>query len=382
MPPIYLDFNRTAPMAPSVLAAMEPYWITHAMLPSQQHPAAKAIAEALESSRERVATLMGCEPFEVIFTSGGTESNNLAILGRPDIASCESNSGQHILVDPACSSAISPVMSQLAQQGFEVELLPCNADGVIESDAIRSSIRSTTCLCCIAVASGITGVIQPVHEIASQCRDAGVSVHLDAVDAAGKLELIARSLPVDTMSISGHKLYGPKGSGALYVRRGTRLQSLMQGELREMGLRPGSENVPAWIGLGVAAMLASHAGNELHGMMDEHIRNLVVGLQAALPSSQRETIRWIGEDSPRMPGTAVLDIGMNAGRIQQLCDDLVFSTSDSCDPPDEMARALFATGMTQESIPRCMRISTGWTTSSDQIDAAVVSLASAIERCI
>ncbi len=249
---IYLDFNRTTPMAPSVLEAMQPYWCTHFMLPGQEHPHAQAVAEALEHAREGLALLAGCESFEIVFTSGGTEANNLAILGT-----LSRKDPGHLLVTSLEHDSVLGAVASLATKGWEIETVSCGNDGIVDPDYFGSRIQPQTQLACVQLANPILGTIQPVREIADICHNRGVSLHCDATQAFGKVPVDVSQLRADTVAISGHKFYGPKGSGAIYVRRGLHLSPISYGEPREMGLRPGAENIPACIGLGAAATLAA-----------------------------------------------------------------------------------------------------------------------------
>ncbi|MEM0925775.1 MAG: aminotransferase class V-fold PLP-dependent enzyme, partial [Planctomycetota bacterium] len=248
---LYLDYNRTTPLAPSVLEAMQPYWATHYLLPGQEHAHAFAVSEALERARESIAEMAGCESFEIVFTSGGTEANNLAILGL--LGTVEPG---HVLVSQLEHESVLGPLRGLRDPRWEIETIPCESDGTVEPLTVEAMLREDTRLVCLQGANAIVGTIQEVREVADRCHNRGICLHCDATQMFGKIPVDLRQLRADTVAISGHKFYGPKGAGAIYVRRGLKLDPITFGEPREMGLRPGAENIPGCIGLGAAAELA------------------------------------------------------------------------------------------------------------------------------
>ncbi|QDT06112.1 Cysteine desulfurase [Rubripirellula lacrimiformis] len=367
-PVIYLDFNRTTPMAPSVVEAMKPYWLTHFMLPGQEHPHAQAVAEALENAREGVAILAGCEPFEVVFTGGGTEANNLGILGGVD----RSERG-HVLVSTLEHDSVLGATAHLAELGWEVESVPCDSNGLVDPESLGRAIRSTTRLACVQLANPVLGTIQPVREIADICHSRGVSLHCDATQAFGKMPVDVTELRADTVSVSAHKFYGPKGSGALYVRRGLSLRPISFGEPREMGLRPGAENIPGCIGLGAAASLAGRCAGDVAASIGDLRDHFAYGLLSSLG----DRARILCLDSPRLPNTIAIEMPGDAKRIQRAARQLAIATAQSDTPPDETTRALRAIGMSGAQVGRTIRLSLGWTSSRDQVDRAIELLADA-----
>ncbi len=368
MPLIYLDYNRTTPLAPSVLEAMQPYWSTHFMLPGQEHPHAQVISEALEQAREGVSLLAGCDPFELVFTSGGTEANNLAILGN--LAKKEVG---HLLVSELEHDSVLRAIQSLSGDAWQIETVPCDPSGVMDPDRFASRLRDDTRLTCLQLANPVLGTLQPVREVADICHNRGVPLHCDATQAFGKIPVDVAQLRADTVAISGHKFYGPKGSGAIYVRRGLHLSPITFGEPREMGLRPGPENVPGCVGLGAAASLAGRCSADAVGNLSELRDRFVDGLHQVFSPQ----LRVLCEDSPRLPNTITIEMPGEAKRIQRAARQLVVATAQSDDPPDEITRALRAIGRTDAEIKRTIRISLGWTTSRDQIDRAVDMLAEA-----
>ena len=367
---IYLDFNRTTPTAPSVQEAMQPYWGHHFYLPNQQHPLAQAIHESLEQARESVSFLVGCDAFEVVFTGSGTEANNLAILG----ATQEQSSG-HILVAAIEHDSVILAAQSLARRGWQMESVPCDQFGRIDPDSVAERLRDETVLVCVQLANPVMGTVQPIRQIADVCHKRGVRLHCDATQAFGKIAVDAVTLGVDTMSISGHKFYGPRGSGALYLRGGLKLSPIAYGETREMGLRPGPENVPAWIGMGVAASLVSRCIDEVEASFQELHERFVSGL--------RSSLRGVGfagnEDVLGLPNTLCVELPAAASKVQGIARQLVVRSPESGSLSDEMTRVLTAAGRSSSQVVRTMQVSLGWTTSREQIDRAVEMLADACE---
>ena len=367
---IYLDYNRTTPLAPSVHEAMQPYWMTHFMLPTQEHSHAQAVGEALENAREGLAAMAGCQPFETVFTSGGTESNNLAILGITQ----ESVPG-HLLIGSLEHDSVQRTAQQLRSRGWDVESVPSGPNGVIAPDAVESRLRDNTRLACFQLANPILGTIQPIREIADLCHNRGVHLHCDATQAFGKIPVDVAQLRADTASISGHKFYAPKGSGAIYVRRGLNLPAIMHGEPREMGVRPGAENVPGCVGLGAAAGLAARCTSDASATLYELREHFINGLKSTLDPSPI----ILCEDALRLPNTVAVEMPAGAKQIQRSARQLVFGTARSESPPDEMTRALRAIGRTDSQIGRTLHFSLGWTTSREQIERAIELLADACD---
>jgi cysteine desulfurase len=368
--PIYLDFNRTTPLAPSVLEAMQGYWTQHFLLPGQEHPQARAVAESLEYARESIATLMGCEAFEIVFTGSGTESNNLAVLG----AAGRFREG-HMIVSALEHESICNTALALRKLGWRVETVPLGPDGVVDPQRVQDLLCADTQLVCIQAANPIVGTIQPVREIADLCHSQGIAVHCDATQSFGKMPLAISDLHADSVSLSGHKFYGPKGTGALYVRRGYPLTPILYGECREMGLRPGAENVPGWIGLGAAAMLASRCSEEASVAMASLRDHLATSLRSLI----HQDLMVLCESSPRLSNTLTIELPVEAKQVQRVARELIFATAMSATPADEMTRCLSAIGRNELQIGRTIRLSIGWTTSREQIDRTVEVFAEAVE---
>ncbi|QDV83470.1 cysteine desulfurase family protein [Planctomycetes bacterium TBK1r] len=369
---IYLDFNRTTPLAPSVLEAMQPYWSTHYMLPGQEHAHAHAVGEALEGARESIAAMAGCESFEIVFTSGGTEANNLAILGL--LGAAEPG---HVLVSQLEHESVLGPLSGLPTRDprWTIETIPCQPSGIISPLTVEAMLRPDTRLVCLQGANAIVGTIQPVREVADRCHNRGICVHCDATQMFGKVPVDVKHLRADTVAISGHKFYGPKGSGAIYVRRGLQLDPITFGEPREMGLRPGAENIPGCIGLGAAASLAERYCVEANDQLAELRDHFVDHLSEQLSSPPLVLCK----PSPRLPNTVALELPGDARRIHESARELALATAQANSPPDEFTRSLRAIGRNDSQIGRTLRVSLGWTTSNEQVERAAGLIAEAFD---
>ena len=252
---IYMDHAATTPVAPEVLEAMIPYFTDFYGNASSLHSFGREAKEAIEDARRKIADLINAEPSEIYFTSGGTESDNLALKG---ITWRNRKLGCHILTSSIEHPAILEVCKTLAKQDFDVTYLPVTKEGLVELTSLESAIRKDTILISIMHANNEIGTIQPLHEIGEIAKERNIYFHSDGVQTVGKIPIDVKSLGVDALSISGHKLYGPKGIGVLYVQNGVKIESIQQGGGHESGLRSGTENVPGIVGLGRAAELAKN----------------------------------------------------------------------------------------------------------------------------
>jgi len=371
--PIYLDFNSTTPLAPSVLESMQRYFTQHYLLPCQEHAEARAVAESLTGAREQVASLLGCDAFEIVFTGGGTEANNLAILGFA-LPHQKTRRNCHVIVSALEHESVSATVDSLAGSGWSVTVVSPGSDGIVNPERIEDAITDSTALVCVQAANPVFGTLQPIREIADCCHSRGIALHCDATQLFSKMHVDIADLRADTVAISGHKFYGPKGTGALYVRRGFPLSAVMFGESREMGLRPGAENVPGWVGLGVAAALASRCVDEAEVAMRRLRDHMADAIRELMPSAV-----VLCEASPRLPNTLAIQLPVDAKSVQRAARELIFAIAQSETPPDEITRCLRAIGKSKADIRKVVRFSIGWTTSRDQIDRAVEILAGAIE---
>ncbi|HOS44408.1 MAG TPA: IscS subfamily cysteine desulfurase, partial [Armatimonadota bacterium] len=331
-PSVYLDHAATTPVAPEVLEAMLPYYRECWGNPSSIHGFGRQAAEGVQAARERVAALLGATPNEIIFTSGGTEADNLAIFGA---ALAKEGKGKHLLTSAVEHHAVSHATAALEKRGWEVTYLPVDGGGRVDPEAVRAALRPDTVLVTIMHANNEVGTVQPIAEIGALCRDAGVWLHTDAVQSVGHIPTPVGELHADMLSLSGHKLYGPKGVGALYLRKGVRIKPLFYGGGHERNLRSGTENVPGIVGLGRAAELA------MAEMAGEAARQaalrdkLIDGILARIPDSFAT-----GSREHRLPNNASVSIKYIEGEAQLLRLDAVgiaassgsACTSGSLDP--------------------------------------------------
>ncbi|MBI4461116.1 MAG: cysteine desulfurase, partial [Acidobacteria bacterium] len=251
---LYFDHNATTPVAPEVLEAIMPFLCEEYGNASSIHRLGQRARAAVERARGQVAALIHCEPNEIVFTSGGTESDNLAILG---VARASSLPKKHVIASAIEHHAVLRSCQALEREGMAVTYLPVSAEGFVEPEQVRKALRPETVLISIMHANNEVGAVQPLAEIAAIAREAGILFHTDAVQSTGKIPVDVKRLGADLLSLSAHKLYGPKGVGALYVRQGVSLQPVLFGGHKEMDPRPGTENVAAIVGLGAAAELAA-----------------------------------------------------------------------------------------------------------------------------
>ena len=289
---IYLDYNATTPIAPSVVEAMQPFLTEHHGNPSSSHSLGRACQEAVAAAREQMAMLLGCDEFEIVFTSCGTESNNLALKGL--LMDELPLTRGHLIISAIEHPAIVEPARFLARCGFDVTTVGCDSSGLVDPDDIDAAMRSDTRLVSIMHANNETGVVQPIRDISAICRRRDVLLHTDAAQSIGKLHVAVEELGVDLLTVAGHKLYAPKGIGALYVRRGTPLAPVQHGAGHEGGLRAGTENVPYIVGLGKAASLAAKAANEtaprIEALRDKLLRELRAGIDGCRSTARARRV--------------------------------------------------------------------------------------------
>src|SRR5215470_6873463 len=289
---VYLDNNATTPVLPEVLEAMRPYYGEHFGNASSIHHHGQETRSAVERARESVAALLGCRPAEIVFTSGGTEADNLAIFGliQP---------GDHIVTSTIEHHAVLNTCRHLQERGIEVTYIPLDGRCLVDPDDVRRALRPKTKLVTIMMANNETGVLQPVNKIGKICAEADVYFHTDAVQAAAKVPIRVKDIGCDLLSISGHKIHAPQGVGALYVRKGTALEPRFFGGSHERSRRAGTENVPGIVGLGKAAELAMR---NFENGDDRGMAALRDRLESAILASV-EAAGVNGADAPRVPNT-------------------------------------------------------------------------------
>ena len=362
---IYLDHNATTPVAPEVLEAMLPYLTTSFGNPSSEHPLGREAMRAVETSRAQIAALIGASPDEIVFTSGGTESNHLAIRGA---ASAAPPHRRRVITTSVEHPATTGACSLLETRGWRITRLPVTRDGVVDVTSGADAIGQDVALVTIMLAQNETGAIMPVGEIAAAARLKGALIHSDAAQAIGKIDVDVNRLGVDLLSIAGHKFYAPKGVGALYIRAGTPVEPLTLGGGQENGLRPGTENVAGIVGLGVASVLArSRTADD---------REAIGALREVLWSGLAQKIPGLVRHSPVracLSNTLSLSFPDVRGReVLALADGVLASTGSACHAGnDSPAETLVAMGVDPQVALGAVRLSLGYTTTRAQIDAAI-----------
>ena len=373
---IYLDHNATTPLRPEVLAAMTPYLTGEYGNASSIHAYGQNARGAVEQARLQVARLVGARDTEVMFTSGGTESDNYAILGAGAAAPGKT---KHVITSAIEHVAALDPCRALAKQGIELTILPVDRNGLVNPEDVRGAIRPETALITIMLANNEIGTIEPIPEIGKIAREKGIVFHTDAVQAAGKIPIDVEKLGVDLLSISAHKFCGPKGVGALYVRKGTRLEPLLYGGHSERDRRPGTEDVAAIAGMGKAAdlALAEMAGeSERIGALRDRLEQ---GLLERVPHA------WMnGAGAPRVPNTANLTFPFIEGESMVIALDLkgiACSTGAACSSGAlEPSHVLLAIGLVPEDARATLRLSLGHQTAPEEIDLALETIPPVIER--
>ena len=379
--PIYLDYNATTPVAPEVFATMEPWLRGGFGNPSSAHPYGRAAREAVERARSEVAGLLGAAPEEILFTSGGTESNNLALIGA---ARALRPQGRHLVTTAVEHPTVLEVCRWLERaEGFALTVVPVDGAGRVDPEDVRRALRPDTLLVSVMHANNEVGAIQPVAEVAAHCRDAGVLLHSDAAQSAGKIPVDVNALGVDLLTVAGHKLYAPKGVGALYVRRGVRLEPVFFGAGQEGGRRPGTENVPYIAGLGRACALAAA---ELGGR-PAHLRrtrDLLWELLAAEVSDIRRhgPVLTTAGPEPVLPNTLSVGFGgMLVSDLLAALPEVSASAGAACHGAGGKPSAtLAAMGVPDRYALGTVRFSTGRPTTEEEIRRAASAIASAIHR--
>jgi cysteine desulfurase len=365
--PIYLDFNASTPVAPEVAAAMRPLLETHYGNPSSAHWPGRAARAAVDAARTQVAALLACRPEEIVFTSGGSEANNLAIKGAFFAARGRAN---HIVTSQIEHPATIEPCRFLERLGAEVTYLPVDRAGRIDPDDVRRAITDRTVLVTIMHANNEVGTIQPIAEIARIARDRGVLMHTDAAQSVGKIPTQVDDLGVDLLSLAGHKLYAPKGVGALYVRRGVVLEPLIHGAGHEGGRRAGTESALLATGLGAAAALAMATDR------NHEIRPLRDRLWAELRTIFGEHLALNGHPTLRLPNTLnVSFVGRSGSHILARLDGVAASTGAACHAGRiELSPVLAAMAVPSQVGMGAIRFSLGRTTTDGEIDDVIERL--------
>jgi len=392
---VYLDFNATTPVEPEVLDAMLPFFSTEFGNAASIHTFGQKSRAAVETAREKVAALIGARPQEIVFTSGGTESDNHAIFGvvlqpllqaRSEVEGSVAHGavrsgeiGRHIITTAIEHEAVLNACQALEKEGVAVTYLPTDHEGQIDLEELRRAIRPETILITVMHANNELGTIQPLEEIGRLAAEADVYLHTDAVQSAGKIPIDVNALGVDLLSLSGHKLYAPKGIGALYVRGGTRLRQLLYGGHHQRGFRPGTENVAGIVGFGKAAEIARKSLRETAQRVSTLRDKLEQGLLHRVPQS-----RVNGGAAPRTPNTANLVFPGVEGEALLIALDLrglACSTGAACSSGAvEPSHVLTAIGLPPEEARASLRFSLGRHTTSADLDFALNVVPAAVAQ--
>jgi cysteine desulfurase len=370
---IYLDNNATTPVLPEVFEAMRPYFGDQFGNASSIHQNGQLARAAIEDARESVAALLACQPAEIIFTSGGTEADNLAIAGLV-------SAGDHVITSSIEHHAVLLACKHLEEIGGEVTILPVDDRSLVDPEAVRRALRPNTKLISVMMANNETGVLQPVEEIGKIAAEAGVCFHTDAVQAAGKVAIDVTRIGCHALSISGHKIHAPQGVGALYVRKGTKIQPLFYGGRHERSRRAGTENVPGIVGLGKAAQLAKEG---LDRGNDKNMALMRDRLQQGILAQVEEAV-VNGDGAARVPNTANIRFDHIDGEAMVIALDLkgaAVATGAACSSGAiEASHVLLAMGLRPDQARGSIRFSLGKQTTDEDIDIALALVPETVAR--
>ncbi|ABK18486.1 cysteine desulfurase family protein [Syntrophobacter fumaroxidans] len=371
--PIYLDYNATTPIDPAVARAMLPYIHEHFGNPSSRHAYGVTAWNAVQKARGQIAEMLHCAPEEIVFTSGGTESNNHAIKG---IAFANRARGNHIITSVIEHPAVLEVCDYLESLGFRVTRLPVDRHGLVDPRRAEEAITPETILVTVMHANNEVGTIEPIAEIAAIARRHGVPMHTDAAQSIGKIPVRVDELGVDLLSVAGHKLYAPKGVGALYVRSGLTLEKFVHGAGHELNRRAGTENVIHIVGLGEACAMV-HRNIESFG---EHLRKMRDRLENGL-RVRFSGLRINGHPSLRLPNTSSAGFrGLKADLVLSRLENVAASAGAACHSDGVVVSAVLnAMDIPPEYAAGTIRFSVGRATTAEEIDRAVEYIAAAVE---
>lgn len=370
---IYLDYNATTPVAPEVAETMMPYLKDFFGNPSSSHWYGQQTKKAVEQSRQQLAKLLNCSPQEIVFTSGGSESNNYALKGY---AFANRHKGKHIITSKIEHPAIVEVCKFLETQGFEITYLPVDETGRLKIQDLENAIRKDTILISLMYANNEVGTLQPVADISKLAKKKGIAVHSDCAQAVGKVPVNVEKLGVDLLSVAGHKFYGPKGIGVLYVRKGINLQKLIHGADHEANRRAGTENVLEISGLGKAAELAMQDPEKRMEKERELIQKLKLGL------NNLGQLQFNGNTNYCLPNTLSVSFkNLKAEEILSEMKNIAASAGAACHSDSvQMSATLAAMNVPMEYAMGTLRLSIGRFTTSIEIDAAINEISAAVKK--
>jgi cysteine desulfurase len=376
--PVYLDNHATTRTDPRVVQAMLPYFTEHyGNAASTSHRFGWEAAEAVDRAREQIATALGASPREIIFTSGATESNNLAIKG---VALAAQRRGKHLITAASEHKAVLDPVKRLGREGWEVTVVPCDGHGRIWPEEIERAFTDRTVLVSVMAASNEVGTLNPIEKIGHLCHERGAVFHTDAAQAVGKVPLDVASGAIDLLSISGHKVYAPKGIGVLYVRRSDppiRLTALSDGGGHERGLRSGTLPVPLIVGLGLALEIAMREQAEEAARLSKLRDRLFEGIQGRVSD-----VRLNGHPVDRLPGNLNLSFeGVDGEALMMAMRDVAVSSGSACSAANpEPSHVLLAMGLSEDMARASLRFGLGRFTTPEEVDFAAQEVGGAVER--
>ena len=374
--PVYLDYNATTPIDPEVADEMLPYIHSFFGNPSSSYSIGRINREAINRAREQVAGLINAKPEEIVFTSGGTESNNHAIRGI-----ALANKGKHIITSSVEHPAVLEVCRHLNLLGYKITYVPVDKHGKVNPDDVENAIRPDTLLITIMHANNEVGTIQPLAEIASFAKQRNIVFHTDASQSAGKIETDVARLGVDLLTLAGHKLYAPKGIGALYIKHGTKVENLLFGAGQENGIRPGTENVPSIVALGKACEIAQRDLQKNNAHMFRMRERLLLGLQHRLGPS----VKLISNLENCLPNTLSISFEKVAAHtlLSLIGNEVYISAGSACHADSvEISPVLKAMKIDIMTATSTVRISTGKYTNEKEIDLAVGTISDKVQNLI
>ncbi|PYG87453.1 cysteine desulfurase [Ruminiclostridium sufflavum DSM 19573] len=373
---IYLDHAATTYVKPEVFDAMKPYFSEHFGNASSIYSIGRESKKAVEEAREKVARAIGAQPREIYFTGSGSEADNWALKG---VAAAYKQKGKHIITSKIEHPAVLNTCKYLEKEGFEVTYLPVDGDGLVSLEDVRNAIKENTILISIMFANNEIGTIQPINEIGAIAREKGVLFHTDAVQAVGNVAIDVEELNVDLLSLSGHKFYGPKGVGALYVRKGVKISSLIHGGQQERGKRASTENIPSIVGLGRAIELATENMEEYNKRITELREKTIEGLMAKVPY-----IKLNGHRTKRLPGNVNISFQFIEGESLLLMLDMkgvCGSSGSACSSGSlDPSHVLLAIGLTHEIAHGSLRLSFGDDNTLEDVEYLLKEIPNIVSR--
>jgi cysteine desulfurase len=373
---VYLDHSATSPLDPEVWNAMEPYFSDSFGNASTLYSLGRKARTAMEKAREQVASLIGAQPDEIYFTSGGTESDNIAIKGASRHLKSK---GNHIITSSIEHPAVLETCKHLEKEGFRVTFLPVNEEGIVCLRDLKDAITPETILITVMHANNEIGTIQPIKEIGALAREKGIYFHTDTVQSVGKTPVNVGDMNVDLLSISAHKLYGPKGAGVLYIRRGVRIDPLFHGGGHERGMRPGTENIPGIVGLGKACQIAEENLDHNQEYITQLRDHLIKGVLEAV-----DDVQLNGHPLKRLPGNAHFSFKKVRGEPLTFLMDaqgVDISTGSACSTKKvEPSHVLRAMGLDEEAANGSLRVTLGKENTPEDIDLAIKNIKLAVEK--